>query len=447
MLLRYIVSNYKSIGHPMEFSMLPVESNVDVDERWLKTITTRNGDWKVLCRGGFFGPNASGKSTFIESVRFARNIVVNGRKSGKGTGITQFAGDFEDLKGRSTFQFVFYLDGEVYDYGFTLDRRQVFEEWLMIMNKRSFQPIFKRGLNPNGEAEIDITGKIAPRSKKQRALAEVLKETIQEKQRNQLFLNKLSENGIKTAEKIVDWFSSIEVIFPESTYRGLPIRVWTDDNFRKFMKESLGNLDTGVSNLLASGDEIDPREFAEKNELPSEFVDDVEDIQNGYIMLGGKYFFIKTDEEGRKTVLVQMKFTHQLNSKDVQFDMDDESDGTKRLVDLLPMLFDLDRKSSVFFVDEIDRSLHTKLSQALLQAFANRANIGQNQIIFTAHDVNLINLEKFRKDEIWFIEKNAQGESLVKPLSDFYDIKKEQDSIKSYLAGRFGAVPQIRGDL
>lgn len=100
MLLRYVVSNFKSIGHPVEFSMFPVESTQDT--RFLKSIITRSGTWKILRRSGFFGPNASGKSSFIESIAFARDFIVDGQKSGKGTRIDQFRGDFEELKGIST---------------------------------------------------------------------------------------------------------------------------------------------------------------------------------------------------------------------------------------------------------------------------------------------------------------------------------------------------------
>ena len=96
MLLKYIVSNFKSIGHAIEFSMFPTQDNID--ERFLKTITTKAGDWKVLRRGGLFGPNASGKSSLIESLAFARDFIVEGQKSGKGTGVNQFKGDFDELK-------------------------------------------------------------------------------------------------------------------------------------------------------------------------------------------------------------------------------------------------------------------------------------------------------------------------------------------------------------
>lgn len=81
MLLRYVVSNFKSIGHPIDFSMFPMEENTD--DRFLKTITTKAGEWKILRRGGLFGSNASGKSSFIESIRFARKYIVDGQKAGK----------------------------------------------------------------------------------------------------------------------------------------------------------------------------------------------------------------------------------------------------------------------------------------------------------------------------------------------------------------------------
>ena len=153
-LLKYIVSNFKSIGHPMEFTMFPTGKSTD--DRFLKTIQTKAGVWKILRRGGFFGPNASGKSSFIESVEFARDYIVNGQKSGKGTGINQFRGELEDLHGVSLFQFMFWMDGEVYEYGFSLDRHQVHEEWLMQMTEKDFEPLLTRATDENGRTEIEI---------------------------------------------------------------------------------------------------------------------------------------------------------------------------------------------------------------------------------------------------------------------------------------------------
>ena len=110
MLIRYIVSNFKSIGHPIGFTLFPIESNED--GRFLRNFDTKVGTWKIFQRSGFFGPNASGKSSFIQSVAFARNYIVEGQKSGKGTGVDQFRGELEDLNKITTFQFMFYLDGK-----------------------------------------------------------------------------------------------------------------------------------------------------------------------------------------------------------------------------------------------------------------------------------------------------------------------------------------------
>lgn len=441
MLLRYIVGNFKSIGHPVEFSMFPTEESTD--ERFLKTIATKAGEWKVLRRGGFFGPNASGKSSFIESIDFARDYIVDGQKSGKGTGVNQFRGDLEDLEGISSFQFMFYLEGEVYEYGFSLDRRQVHEEWLMQLTKKDLKPLFTRVTDENGKTEIEIESRFVRNNSKDKMLADILKESIQEGQKNQLFLYKLYDNGIKKAAKIVQWFKNLQVIFPETKVQALPIRMKADEDLRNFIARMLNKMDTGVYEISVASDEIDFHELAQKMDLPKEIVDDIEEIKSGIVNLAGRYF-IFAESKKKRTILVQLKFNHRLNSKKVQFNIDEESDGTQRLVDLLPMLFTIGKNSTIYFVDEIDRSLHTKLSLFLLDEFACRAEEGNNQIVFTAHDVNLINLDSFRQDEIWFIEKTQMGESTLKPFSDF-QIKKGQDTLKAYLSGRFGAVPMIRG--
>jgi len=440
-LLRYVVSNFKSIGHPVEFSMLPAEESMD--KRFSKAVTTRAGEWKVLQRSGFFGPNGSGKSSFIESVNFARDYIVDGQKSGKGTGVNQFRGDIEDLGGLSTFQFMFYLDREVFEYGFSLDQRQVHEEWLMQLDKARFMPLFTRVTDENGKTEIDIEAKFARKNSRDRILAEVLKNSIQESQKNQLFLYKLYDNGIKRAEGIVGWFKDLRIIFPSTKVRALPIRVRSDEGLRNYIGEMLDKMDTGVSRISVASREIDFHEWAEKLDLPKEIVDEIEEIKNGVVNLAGKYFIFGENKE-KRTILVQLKFNHQLNGKAVQFNIEEESDGTQRLLDLLPILFTVGKNSSIYFIDEIDRSLHTKLSQFLLDEFACGVGEGNNQIIFTAHDVNLINLHSFRQDEVWFIEKNKQGESALRPFSDF-QVKEGQDTLKAYLSGRFGAVPMIRG--
>ena len=440
MLLKYIVSNFKSIGHDLEFSMFPDEDMQD--KNIMTTINTKMGEWKVLRRGAFFGPNAAGKSNFIKSIEFARDYVVEGKKSGKSTGIDQFKADIADLDGLTTFQFMIYINGDVYDYGFSLDKIRVQEEWLMVLTNKDFVPMFTRYTNKDNKTTIEITSKFARSDSKERNLAEVLKDSMQENQRNQLFLYKLFDNGIKKAEKIVSWFEDIKVIYPQTKLQGLPIRVKQDKNFREFLSRTLNKLDTGVFNISASAEIIGFKELIDKMEIPDDIVNEIEEMKSGIVNLNGKYFIFT--EEKNKIIFVQLKFEHHLNNMVCKFNMEDESDGTQRLLDILPILFRLNNGSNtIYFIDELDRSLHTKLSKYILSAFIMNSQESYNQIVFTAHDVNLINLDILDKEEIWFVEKNMYGETLLKPLSDF-DILEEQDTLKDYLNGRFGAVPVIR---
>ena len=138
-------------------------------------------------------------------------------------------------------------------------------------------------------------------------------------------------------------------------------------------------------------------------------------------------------------------FVHQLNTFNsdaagnlVGFDPDEQSDGTRRILDLIPAIQLILDHPTVLFIDEIERSLHPSMIKALLTFLMNQKTKGQ--LIFTTHESNLLDLSLFRQDEIWFAEKNNQGASTLYPLTNFkprYDL----DIKKGYLLGRFGAIP------
>ena len=444
MLLKYNVSNYKSIGHEIEFSMFPTSSKID--EKYTKVLNTKVGDWKILKRGAFFGPNASGKSSFVQSIHFAIEYIVNGMASGQGTNINQFRGTFKELDGQSLFTFMFYAENkEIYEYGFCLDSKQVCEEWLMVLTKKGFEPMFFRQTNNEGKTEIEIRSKLARKNSRDKELCDLLKQTIKEKQKNQLFLYKLYDNGVKKVEPVMEWFKSIQVIFPGSKVQFLPLRLSQNIDLREFISDCLKKMDTGVVKLSTESEEMDFHEFIDKVHLPRKLVSNIQEQRNGMFKIGGKYY-IFGEKQGDRLTIIQLKFEHTLNAKSIDFDLEDESDGTQRLLDLLPMLFVVERQDiSIFVVDELDRSLHTKLSKYFLKLFLDNSEYSHGQIIYTAHDVNLIDLNNFAQDEIWFVEKKHTGESTIKPLSDF-NVTEGRDVLKAYLNGRFGAVPVIKGE-
>lgn len=118
-------------------------------------------------------------------------------------------------------------------------------------------------------------------------------------------------------------------------------------------------------------------------------------------------------------------------------DIAEESDGTRRLLNLLPALYHMTSRTSVFFIDEIDRSMHPLLSRTFLEFFLNKCN--ESQLILTTHESNLLDLKLLRRDEIWFTEKDASGTTHIYPLTEF---RVRGDNIREhYLQGRFGAIP------
>ncbi|MFZ4765694.1 MAG: AAA family ATPase, partial [Roseimicrobium sp.] len=133
--------------------------------------------------------------------------------------------------------------------------------------------------------------------------------------------------------------------------------------------------------------------------------------------------------------------------KKVAFETSDESDGTLRLFDLAPVLHDLDARGGrrVYVIDELDRSMHTQLTEALLEHyFSTRNKDTRTQLIFTTHDVLLMEQRLMRRDEMWFIERGRHGETLLESLSDYKDVRYDKDVRKAYLEGRFSGVPRIK---
>lgn len=444
MLLKYLVKNYKSIAHPIEYSMFPANENID--NKYVVTINTIQGPWKVLRRGVLLGPNASGKSNFIQSLDFARNFIVEAQKSGSKTGIVQFKGEFADIGKDSTFQFMFYKNENVYEYGFTLDTYRVSEEWLMILDQNTFKPIFQRITSDNDVTSVELSSYLGRKNSKKRRLAELLMETIKKNQRNQLFLYKLSENGFSFAEDIMDWFYKIQIIFPSSKVHMLEMRLMQNEDFARFLSSKLIKYDTGIHKIFAQTKKVQLAQLIKDMDISQEIIDEISEKREGLVNIKGRLFIF--NEENGEPMLFEMILEHSLAGKSFPFHEDEESDGTQRLLDLLPVLFGLTSKSSVFFIDEIDRCLHTKLTKTFITDFI--ADEHKNQLIFTAHDVSLINLEALAQDEIWFIEKNRMGESYLKPFSDYAvscDTTDGYSNVKSYLAGRFGAIPVIKEGL
>jgi len=142
--------------------------------------------------------------------------------------------------------------------------------------------------------------------------------------------------------------------------------------------------------------------------------------------------------EGKRYYRITVQSAHKdQNEKVTPFGLSEESDGTRRLLSLIPALYHLQNSIGVYFIDEIDRSLHPILVWKFLEFFLRA---GGRQIIFTTHESNLLDLDLLRRDEIWFAEKDDKAATHLYSLMDF-KVRNDLEIRKHYLQGRFGAIP------
>ncbi len=427
-----------------ELSMVPGKSRILTSHR----INGKNSsDIDVLKSAVIYGANASGKSSLIKSMNFARNFILNGTKVGTEIPLNKFKLSKKSKSNPSRFEFEFKINGFNYAYGFELSFDQVIEEWLYQITKISEKPIFERKLNDK-KIVITFPG-IKFKSKKEEQFLEFIALGTRP---NNLFITECYErNVISNVKNItpilntIKWFSnSLRIIFPNSKFNGLEFEFEKSTKLAKDFKDFLKMFDTGIDDIA-----LKPVDFNKVKEIP----DDVKNHIISSLKKSSKtmvsdpihnitYALIKDDKNQIKSYCLSSKHKMMDSDKFEFFEINEESDGTQRLIDLIPAIIDLFKNNKVFVIDEIDRSLHPNISNSLLDTFLRSSNDIQSQLIVTTHESSLLNPKKLRKDEIWFIEKSEKGEASLFSLEEFKP-RFDKEIRKNYLLGRFGAVPKV----
>lgn len=235
------------------------------------------------------------------------------------TGISQLGG-FPDIGKDSTFQFMFYQNENVYEYGFTLDTDQIIEEWLMILTPKEFKPIFQRITSDDGVTSIGLSSYLGRKNSKKRFLAELLTETIKKNQRNQLFLYKLSENGFAIAEDIMEWFYNIQIIFPASKVLMLEMRLMQNENFANFLSSKLADYDTGIQKIFAQAKKVQLNKLLKDMDISQEIIDEISEKREGLVSINGRLFIFS--EENGEPMLCEMILEHSLAGQTFPFHKD-----------------------------------------------------------------------------------------------------------------------------
>jgi AAA15 family ATPase/GTPase len=250
---------------------------------------------------------------------------------------------------------------------------------------------------------------------------------------NQLLLSKAGSNKIESLIEPYLFFkdSIMTSMFHDLEYDDLLIQTFTDKmvsgevpHLVENISKLLDNADTGIKGITVK--EIDPEKFRFPDEIPEE--DRKKIIDKYKYQIKTKHRFFKNGKEADYTL----------------FSLNDESTGTIKLIALGGLILEAISKGNVLVIDEMDKSLHSKLTKSLVRLFHNpKTNPKGAQLIFATHDTNLMDNELYRRDQIWFIEKEYEGNSRLYALSDIEGVRKDVPFDKWYMSGKLGSTPVI----
>lgn len=489
MLIRFCVENFLSFKDEVEFSMVAGESDVHPDHVHIVR------DMRILRTGVVFGPNASGKTNLIKAISFAQEFITKGTLKPEDLWPTPFLLDSESATKPSEFLFEIQCGiAQCFQYYFSVDRQRVHKESLHEILSDGRTMLFERETDSQGHTNVKI-GEVTVLVTNE----EDPFDFIRKFRPNELFLTAVNTEGnaefsgddnpnneigdnpdgrdtrlfvrhtsgttfspvartatpkrpeprIAFLDIIYDWFDRTLVpVFPDSIpTQGIGLGMMKESNFKRRLRDVIDVLDLGIDDF-----DLHPIEFNPETDISKEFreyiqiyVEEIPQDSNERAIFSRSgsevYLLVDADHQFSAYKLVTMHSVLD-ETNHIAFDLRVESDGTRRLLALLPALFRLHSGQSdhVFVIDELDRSLHTHLTYNVLDQFLTNVGNGRSQLIVTTHDTGLLDFDLLRRDEIWFIEKDRNSSSTLFSLEEFR-LPENMNIQKGYLGGRFGAIP------
>ncbi len=438
MLIKISVSNFKSFNHLAELSMITsskIRGHIDHRIRIKQT--------PILKNSVIYGANAAGKSNLVVFFEFFKRTVQYGLPLEAKNMFCRSAKENADKK--SEFEVQFTYGEKFYAYGFSanLRDREILDEWLYELKQNGgAKVLFEKAHN-----KAPVLGSSVTLSESERNRFNVYAEDFKE-QRNILFLTEMNRNKhynksskLLFFQEAYKWIvENIIVLSPNSKL--VNFEQYYDANSLEEINKLLKSFDTGISEVSIK--EIDFEELASM--LPKPVFDDVmknikvhlknSDAINMSMRTNDNFFNIIAEKsEEPKVSMLCLKHSKSF----YDFDFKDESDGTRRIFDLMDMLLSK-REDVLYVVDELERSLHPKLTAHFLELFMRTHKGDRVQLIFTTHEDSIMDLRLFRRDEIWFVERDNENSSEIYSLDRFKE-RYDKRLSKAYLEGRYGAIP------
>lgn len=398
-----------------------------------------------------FGANASGKSNFVEAFSFFQEMILN--RLPRGFSEKYYRLNPENKNAPSEFEVELKIDSHVFCYGFSiiLSTGSVIKEYLYEKTKSGKQKLL---YERDTDLEMFFVGNYFRQAAAVAKLYNYGDDSSDDK--GALFLSIINMNKGKMfadfpeliiLKHVFNWFvRKLSISFPESILTGYPH--FTDSNLEE-IADIMNALGTGICELRIV--EV-PAEMI-KNKVPDDLYnkiladleksnaqandDDSDDSRPRIMLRSYKEFYTFEIDSDNKVTITTIEFSHE--NRNVYFDLNEESDGTARLLDLIEILFNIS-DNQVFIIDEIDRCLHPTLTVKIIEMFLKMAEIRDTQLIITSHESRLLASEILRNDEICFISKNGIGESDITPLEK-YQLRTDKNVYAALFDGTVDATP------
>lgn len=427
MLLEFKVSNFRSFGKEQTFSLIADRKDQSHAEN-LIDITPVNSKAKtrLLKTSAIYGPNASGKSNLCKAFGFLTAFVSNSaiglRLNDPIPDLEPFRLDSKLKEQPSTFEIVLLINDVEYQYGFSVTQRQVHEEWL-----------FSKPLGGRKSRQFwrELDEKTGTTNWVVRGLGKKDQQFITSKTRdNGLFLYRAAEMNVEFVKDLFSWIDN--QIFPIDMLKDVLVLsemtsrfTFHEDDNRVTMESLLRDADLGIRGI-----ELEKKKLSPLDGVP-------EKLKQILSSLPGDSAFsseVKTMHTSRDT------------KAPVRFSLvADESMGTLRYYSMMGLVLNALGNGSLLVVDELDCSLHPHLTRNIVEMFnSDKLNQKGAQLIFTTHDSSLMSSSLFRRDQIWFTEKNNDSETELFSLIDIEKTPRSTTAFeRNYHSGRYGAIPQF----
>jgi AAA15 family ATPase/GTPase len=418
-LIEFRMKNFRSIKNEAILSMVSSHDKTMPDH--IIEQESLSGD-RLLKTAGIYGANASGKSNILYGIGIMSNIVrkSHGFQTDNPLPYEPFKMDDEYLSRPTEFHVVFIMEGVKHAYGFSYNKSKIIDEYLHHYPKGRKKVIFER----TDTSEYKFPH---PRESEQSFIRERTPDNV-------LFLSRATQLNYSKTQDAYKWFNKLKFITPEDndTLIRITSKLIESNEMRRDIINALKTADFGIDDIIPKNinEDIDPEGFNQNTKK----------IMMNNININNDQYIDLKDQIMEKMNSYNIISMH----KGIPFDFfNEESGGTKRMYSLIGPIFTALREGYILFLDELDTKLHHLLNVFILDLFHDKKN-ERSQLIFTTHNTNLLDRNLFRRDQIWFTEKDPEsGGSELYSLLEFRP-RNDSDIQKGYLAGRYGALPFIK---